>query len=90
MVFPSYSGLPLVSNHQGGICGESTSDDDLKTFAISFKKRCYIMNAVPKVKHFRDNGWAKPVNQSKFVAGIGNDMEGFYRTNAVDYIAIGI
>nr|DAY39738.1 MAG TPA: putative tail fiber protein [Caudoviricetes sp.] len=38
MVYPSYSGLPLVSNHQGGILQNVTSTrGSTKSFPLSFK-----------------------------------------------------
>ena len=84
------NGLPLVLNHQGGICGESTSNFDYKTFPIAFNRECLIMNASSMKEEYLISAWAIAKNQTKFIAGIANDFTGYFSSNAIRYIALGI
>ena len=75
---------------QGGICGESTSKFDYKTFPLAFKSKCLIMNASPTTEQYVINAWARAINQTKFIAGIDNDYTGYYTSNSIRYIAFGL
>lgn len=71
---------------QGGICGESTSKFDYKTFSVAFKSKRLIMNATPTTEQYVINAWARAINQTKFIAGIDNDYTGHYDSNSIRYI----
>ena len=88
-IFQNSIGLQLANN-QGGICGESTSKFDYKIFPIAFKQKCLIMNATPTTEQYVINAWARAINQTKFIAGIDNDYNGFYDSNSIRYIAYGV
>ena len=82
----SFGGLII----QGGICGESTSNFDYKTFPIAFNRKCLIMNASSMKEEYLISAWAIAKNQNKFIAGIANDYNGYFSSNAIRYIALGI
>lgn len=88
-IFQNSIGLQLANN-QGGICGESTSKFDYKTFPVAFKQKCLIMNATPTTEQYVINAWTRAINITKFIAGIDNDYTGYYTSNSIRYIAFGI
>ena len=72
------------------MCGESSSRTDYKTFPIAFMKKCFIVNASPTTEQYVINAWGRAINQTKFIAGIDNDYNGFYSSNSIRYIAFGL
>ena len=47
------------------------------------------MSATPTIEKYMGNGWARAISQTKFIAGIDNDYNGFYDSNSIRYIAYG-
>ena len=90
MILQDLNGLPLAFNIQGGICGESTSKFDYKIFPVAFKSKCLIINAAPTIEQYVVNAWARAINLTKFISGIDNDYNGYYASNSIRYIALGI
>lgn len=75
---------------QGGICGESASNTDYKTFTLPFNNECYAMTAMTIIDQYKFHSWARPVNKTQFLAGIDNDYYGNFPEDALSYIAIGV
>ena len=90
MVYPSYSGLPLENNHQGGISVESVGETGYKLYPIAFKSNCFYINAISILSNFNVGAWGKVVDKAKFLCGLGNDYSSDGITPAVRYIAIGV
>ena len=48
------------------------------------------MNASSMKEEYLISAWAIAKNQTKFIAGIANDFTGYFSSNAIRYIALGI
>lgn len=48
------------------------------------------MNSTPTTEQYVINAWARAINLTKFIAGIDNDYNGYYASNSIRYIALGI
>ena len=48
------------------------------------------MNASSMKEEYLISAWAIAKNQNKFIAGIANDYNGYFSSNAIRYVALGI
>ena len=48
------------------------------------------MNATPTTEQYVINAWARAINLTKFISGIDNDYNGYYASNSICYIALGV